>query len=195
MTSEPLAILPGVVFDANVLLQATIRDTLLRCAEANLLLPFWSEEILEEVHRNFARVARPQHDPEGKVASLFRALEHTFPNARVTGYQHLIPHLTNAIADRHVLAAAIQTKATHIVTYNLRHFPARSLRQYNIAAVAPDALLIGFFRRNPALLWRILARQGAALRHPRTLDEVLQSLVPFAPLFVAAARQALDRRV
>ena len=189
--SEPLAILPSVVFDANVLLQAPIRDTLLRCAEANLLLPIWSDEILEEVRRNFVRVARPRQNPEEKISSLLRALDLTFPDARIDGYHDLIPQLTNDLADRHVLAVAIHARATHIVTYNTRHFPARSLQGHGVVAVPPDTLLVGFFRRNPSLLWRILARQGAELHHPRTTDEVLRSLQSYAPHFVALARQAL----
>ncbi len=39
----------GVVLDANVLINAGPRDTLLRAAERELYRPYWSEAILDEV--------------------------------------------------------------------------------------------------------------------------------------------------
>ena len=44
--------LVGAVTDACVLLRSGPRDMLLRCAEAGLYRPYWSEEILIEVERN-----------------------------------------------------------------------------------------------------------------------------------------------
>jgi hypothetical protein len=42
----------GAAFDANVLFPFTLRDTLLRAAEAGVYQLYWSEAILEEVRRN-----------------------------------------------------------------------------------------------------------------------------------------------
>lgn len=39
------------VLAASVLVPASLRDTLLRAAEARLFVPFWSEDVLTEVHR------------------------------------------------------------------------------------------------------------------------------------------------
>lgn len=41
----------GVVIDACVLVQAPVRDTLLRAAALGLYRPLWSEETLAEVER------------------------------------------------------------------------------------------------------------------------------------------------
>jgi hypothetical protein len=46
----------GAVLDANVLLMAGPRDTLLRAAEDGLFRPYWSAEILDESERNLARI-------------------------------------------------------------------------------------------------------------------------------------------
>ena len=57
MTGSSSAPVRQVVLDANVLLQAPIRDTLLRLAQDGSLAVFWTDEILEEVRRNFAAVS------------------------------------------------------------------------------------------------------------------------------------------
>lgn len=44
-----------VVLDANVLIPAALRDTLLRAAVRELYRPCWSDEILEEVERVLIR--------------------------------------------------------------------------------------------------------------------------------------------
>ncbi|MEV6322653.1 PIN domain-containing protein [Nocardia sp. NPDC051787] len=41
-----------VFLDTCVLYPAHLRDTVLRLAEANLIQPLWSAEILAELHRN-----------------------------------------------------------------------------------------------------------------------------------------------
>lgn len=47
-----MAIRLAAVIDANVLVQAPVRDTLLRLAEGQeLCRPLWSEEIMAEVRR------------------------------------------------------------------------------------------------------------------------------------------------
>lgn len=44
------------VYDANVLYPASLRDFLLRLADGDLLLPFWSEKIHEEWARSISNV-------------------------------------------------------------------------------------------------------------------------------------------
>ena len=50
--------------------------------------------------------------------------------------------MTNDPKDRHVLAAAIRSRARVIVTLNLRDFPESSLSQYGIAAQHPDDFIL-----------------------------------------------------
>jgi len=42
----------AAVLDASVLYPLPLRDTLLRVAESELFIPYWSEQILSEVTRN-----------------------------------------------------------------------------------------------------------------------------------------------
>ena len=74
-----------VLLDANVLVPAALRDTLLRLAEEpRLYRPRWSEPILGEVSRTLERkLSRSQ----AETARLRNALEEHFPEAWVRGFE------------------------------------------------------------------------------------------------------------
>src|SRR3954471_1913410 len=120
--ADSQAVVRRAVLDANILLQAPIRDTILRLAQAGALLVLWTDEIMAEVERNFAAVSGT-NDARRRFARLRKALAESFPAATVTDYEHWVPSLSIASHDRHVLACAIQARAEVIVTYNLRDFP------------------------------------------------------------------------
>ena len=61
----------------------------------------------------------------------------------VEGYQSIIHKLSLPDAgDRHVLAAAIYSNASIIVTFNLKDFPSYTLDQYGIEAIHPDDFML-----------------------------------------------------
>ena len=123
------------VLDANVLAGALPRNILLSLAEAEFFRPRWSAEILDEFVRQFERRFG---DLEG-AARQRRMMERAFPEALVTDHQGLIEVLELPDPDdRHVLAAALQTKAAVIVTENLRDFPVAVLARYDIEPVGLD---------------------------------------------------------
>src|ERR1700733_14808760 len=114
-----------VMVDACVLVQAAVRDTLLRLFERRLFLARWTDEIIE-------KKARTLRDKLGRTPQkkhyLVNELRNHFPDAWVEqGYRELIPSMTNQEKDRHVLAAAVKTPCEGMVTYNLQPFPTESL--------------------------------------------------------------------
>jgi predicted nucleic acid-binding protein len=63
-----------VVLDANILVQAPIRDALLRAAEDNLLLVYWGPTILEEVERTLRdKLFSARPDAAARTERLLRA--------------------------------------------------------------------------------------------------------------------------
>src|ERR1039457_7413424 len=92
-----------VVLDACVLVNAALRDTLLRLAEPpQLYLPRWSNDIMLETTRTLE--TKLGLTPEQTV-HLRDELKAHFADAWVEGYETLIPAMGNDAKDRHVLAA------------------------------------------------------------------------------------------
>jgi predicted nucleic acid-binding protein len=105
-----------VVLDANVLFPFTLRDTLLRAAAADLYQLRWSAQILDEVTRNLVRTGTMTEDRANRLRAI---MEREFPEAQVTGYEHLVDAMRNDPKDRHVVAAAVKAGAQVITTANL----------------------------------------------------------------------------
>jgi predicted nucleic acid-binding protein len=178
----------SAVLDACVLFPAALRDTLLRAADAGLYQPRWSAEILEEVRRNLVEKGK---QPD-LIQRLINTLREAFPEAEVSGYQHLTATMPNDPKDRHVLAAAVVSGAAIIVTDNLRDFPAAVLTPLHVVAQAPDAFLLNLFTTYPDVLMQIIVEQAQALHNPpQTAQDVLDKLALHAPIFAARMRETL----
>jgi len=139
-----------VLFDACVLANAGVSDLFLRLSEApRLLLPKWSEEILDETTRTHLNRLNWPAD----ISDSWRAaVEEYFPEAMVGDYAHLVDQMTNDPKDRHVLAAAIRAGADLIVTFNLKDFPEDSLYSWNIEAVHPQDYLLTLYSMVPQIV-------------------------------------------
>src|SRR5436305_11250653 len=114
MTGTPL-----VVLDACVLANFSLCDTLLRLAEPpRLYEPKWSEEIIRETTRT---LESKLGWPSSLTSYLEAELRAHFGEAWISGYEPLIPRMTNDEKDRHVVAAAAHAQTSLILTLNLRH--------------------------------------------------------------------------
>ncbi len=169
-----------VVLDACVLFPFTLRDTLLRAAEAGLYQAYWSEQTLDEAERNLVKQGRAT---SAKAARLFAIIRETFPEAMVSDHESLAAAMSNHPSDRHVVAAVVKANAQVIVTSNLRDFvPLPS----GIEAQPPDLFLCNLFDLSPDLMLDLVEAQAAALRNPPVrVGELLVGLGASAPEFVA----------
>jgi predicted nucleic acid-binding protein len=169
------------VLDACVLVNAALRDTLLRLAEPpELYLPRWSADILAETTRSLE--AKLGLTPV-QTAHLTGELRTHFEDAWVEDYASLLPAMTNHPKDRHVLAAAVRTGAQVIVTFNRKDFPEAALAPWNVVAQSPDEFLVHQFHLAPEVVTRKLAEQ--AQRHggaERLLSIHRQTVPEFASL-------------
>lgn len=127
--------------DANVLHPAFLRAALLWFADARLLRPVWSEDVLAEWRRSILR--RHTDLDDARVEQLQTLFTEQFPDAEVGNYQSFIEGIELPDKDdRHVLAAAIVGRCNGIITANLKHFPSETLDKYGIEAVHPDEFIV-----------------------------------------------------
>ena len=122
------------VLDANVLGGVFRRNILLSLAEAGLFRPRWSIRILNEMEKAISRTTKGNADTRWQREKIERA----FPEAIVTGFEVFEDELRLPDPDdNHVLAAAIETAATVIVTDNLKHFRRRCSNRTRLKPVQP----------------------------------------------------------
>lgn len=166
-----------VVYDANVLYPAPLRDLLMRLALTDLFGARWTDDIHDEWIRNVL-AARP----DLTLKQLERTRELMNAHVRdcvVEGYRSLIPGLELPDPDdRHVLAAAIRANASVIVTFNLKDFPAAQVEQYGVEAQHPDEFITHLIDLNQAKVCAAAEEQRRSLRNPpKTVEEYLETLL------------------
>lgn len=165
-----------VVYDANVLFPAPLRDLLIRLGQTDVLRARWTDRILDETFGSILR-QRPELTPK-QLARTRELMCQAVRDCLVTGYETLVPALSLPDPDdRHVLAAAVRCGAQAIVTSNTKDFPAKILEPLGIEAQTPDEFVLALVELAPEVVWAVVERQAAALRNPpRTLDDLLGTL-------------------
>ena len=158
------------VLDACVLYPPSLRDLLMWLATIRVYEPRFTEEIHTEWIRNVLA-----DNPEATPAQLDRTrrlMNQVVPNCIASGYEAHIPSLSLPDAnDRHVLAAAIESGAAVIVTFNLSDFPATTLQAYGIRAAHPDLFLSALFDDDPGLFLSAVQAHRASLKNPPKTNE------------------------
>lgn len=123
------------LIDATVLSGALKRNITLSLAEEGFFRPRWSKLILDEVEKAVAEQIKDKRH----AATQRHRIETAFPESLVTGFECLIDGLKLPDPnDCHVLAAAIETRASVLVTDNLKDFPAAVLEAHSIHPISPD---------------------------------------------------------
>ena len=117
-----------------------------------------------------------------RTAHLESKLREHFPEAWIDGFELLLPQMTNHPKDRHVLAAAVHSKARTIVTYNLRDFPLEATKPWRVTAIGPSAFLTRLYRRDQSLVIETIREQATDIR--RTFEQQHKVLHPAAPAFI-----------
>ena len=129
--------------DACCLVDVLRRDLLLSLAEASFYGIRWSAAVLEERERALATTVLPRRwgdEAPAKAKAAIAAMVRAFEDATVTGFEPLIPGDAGLPdpGDAHVVAAAVKTRASVIVTENLRHFPSHILHPLDMEAKSAD---------------------------------------------------------
>lgn len=173
--------------DANVLHPAFLRAALLWFADARLLRPVWSRDVLAEWRRSLLR--RHEDMTEDKCDRLEEIFTSQFPDALVEGYEPFIDAVQLPDPnDRHVLAAAIVGRCNGIITCNLKHFPPEETNKFGIEIVHPDDFIVNIIDldENKAI--------GACKRHREAMVQTKPTVDQYLERFeVAGLIQAHQR--
>ncbi len=166
----------GAFFDANVLYPSGLRNFLMHLALTGISRAHWSAAVHEEWIRNLLK-NRPDLSRD-KLERTRQLMDKAIPDALVTGYEHLIDSIELPDRDdRHVLAAAIRSGASVIVTLNLSDFPSHALRNFRIEAQHPDDFVLALLETFPDLVLEAARTHRASLKNPpKTQDEYLAEL-------------------
>ena len=166
-----------VVYDACVLYPAPLRDLLMHLALSDLYRARWSDMIHDEWIRN-VRANRPDLSPQ-RLENTRALMNHSVRDCVVTSFEYLIDSINLPDSDdRHVVAAAIHSGASLIVTFNLKDFPANALKPYNLAAQHPDDFIVDLLDLHPAGVLEAAANHRRSLRSPpKSANEYLDTLL------------------
>lgn len=165
-----------VVYDASVLYGNTLRDLLIRVAQAGMVQAKWTEKILDEALGNLAK--NRTDIPQEKLQRLRELMNGAVRDCLVENYESLVDSLKLPDPDdRHVLAAAIKAHAQLIVTSNLRDFPADQLATWDIEAKSPDDFLLDQIELDDRIVWACIQQiVDSRINPPETIDDVLEAL-------------------
>ena len=178
----------SALLDANVLHPQILCDLLLRLAERDLFRPLWSTEILDETVESIRR-RRPDLDPE-RLRRRMSAMNEAFPDACVSGFEHLVPTMPEMGDDAHVLAAALFAEADVIVTDNVRDSPLHVAPRFEIAVQTADQFLVERWESDARVVGTVLAEQSKATSRPHIeVTQLLAALARIAPTFVERIQQ------
>ncbi|OGT41784.1 MAG: PIN domain-containing protein [Gammaproteobacteria bacterium RIFCSPHIGHO2_12_FULL_37_34] len=166
----------AVLYDACVLYPAPLRDLLMNLAITDMYRAKWTNEIHEEW---IASLLSNRNDLNREFLERTRdKMNMSVRDCLVENYQYLIPTLTLPDSnDQHILAAAIHSSSSVIVTYNLKDFPKKNISRYGIEAQHPDEFLMNLIGLSSETVCLAVNRHRASLKSPpKTLEEYFSTL-------------------
>jgi len=184
---------PTVVYDACVLYPAPLRSFLMYLTLVGACRARWSRQIHDEWMRNVS--ANHPDIPWTKIERVRDLMDAHVLDALVVGHERLIDSLELPDADdRHVLAAAIHSRARLVLTFNLKHFPVTRLQPFGIRAVDPDEFGVELLSTSRPLVVEAARRQRASLKNPpmdvdRFLATLAKQRLPRTALELEADRE------
>jgi predicted nucleic acid-binding protein len=163
--------------DACTLVSVLRRNLLLSLAEAEFFRLRWSAEVLDETQKALEEIHQKRgfQDAVDRAARARAFMEDAFEDAMVDGYDHLLP-LAAKLPDQddaHVLAAAVRTQASMIVTENLKDFPSKLLSALNIEAKSADAFIADTIARDPGRAVAAIRQMRERFKRPEKTAETL----------------------
>lgn len=167
---------PTALLDASVLYSAPLRDFLMWLTLTDIVRFKWSDQIhqewIEALLRSRPDIVRAQLERTKTLMNTY-ALD-----AVVEEYEHRIDELSLPDPDdRHVLAAAIESRSQWIVTFNLKDFPSHILSSFGITAIHPDDFILRLSDVSPLSVVSASYEHRSSLKNPpKSVSDYLATL-------------------
>lgn len=170
MISQP------VFLDANVYFSKILLTVFLDMAERNLFALFWSDEVLNEVKKNW-KIKYPTTNANGIIAGI----KHTFFAGEISkaDYSYEESNLVKTdIKDRHVLAAAYESGARYLVTANISDFDTSEAARFGVMLITPDDYLCFLYKTNSGEVINSIKHSRTRMNRPQlTENEFVDKLI------------------
>jgi len=180
--------------DTCIIFPVTACDALLTLAEFGMFQPIWSSSILNELIRTTTDSFQP-FEHRGlrkrveKMNEFFPYDIHDAPASVVYRWQLVLPDPK----DGHVVATAIASKSSLIITENLRDFPNHVLAKLGIAAVSFDSFMTTMLTSDPETVHKAFKNMIKKRTNPQiSLLEQLLKLENLSPNFNREFRKYLN---
>ena len=179
MMNDPIAVL-----DANILYSFYLRQFFLRMSfEEKLFQAKWSHKINEEWTGNLAKKT-PSFTPE-KMRQVLTWMQNDFLGACVDFEEYMAPAASLRLPDKddtHVVAAALASQASFIITKNLKDFPAEVLENVGIEPIHPDDFTLKLISDSPEQVLSIIVRMAESYDKPKvSVSEMIALLAKNLP--------------
>lgn len=165
------------VVDACSLAGALHRDLLLTLAEAEFYRIRWSRPILDETQRAIDRILARKGvtDAAERAARATAAMQRAFEEALVEDFDSFLCASKGLPdqGDEHVLAAALKTKASTIVTENVRDFPPSILAPLGLEVRTSDDFIADTIELDPGRAVAAIRMMREGMNRPAKTAQVL----------------------
>ena len=161
-----------VFLDTCVLYSETLCDLLLRMAEKDIIIPFWSSEILCELSSSVMR------NTEGiNIDRRIKNMRDAFPSAEIFDYENYMDKVHSSEEDKHVMAAALASPCDTLVTFNTKDFPTDCAPDNDIQVCDTDIFLLQLLEEEPQRISTLVIKAMLDYAtYPKTPKEYKRSL-------------------
>jgi len=169
---------PTTIIDACVLCSPLKRSLILSLAQADFFCVRWSDEILDETEKAIIIILskRGYDDAAERAAQSRLSMQQAFAEASVVNYEDHGKEIRKLPdeGDRHIIAAAIKSRADIIVTENLKDFPRKVLAKYGIEAKSSDEFVAAAINLSPSIAKAAIERMHHRQDWPKmSLDKLI----------------------
>ncbi|MGW1342968.1 PIN domain-containing protein [Kribbella sp. NPDC002412] len=158
--------------DANVIRGQLTNDILMSMAHRDTFEPRWSQHVLDEMRRN-----RPPGVSEEKIDKRIAMMNKVFPRAMTSGHEGLEPQMQADPKDKHVLAAAVHSESSVLVTDNVKDFHPPSSGPHAMRVEKLSQFLNRKLQEDPQRVQSALQDMvDRNKRDPRTMSQLIDKM-------------------